>query len=222
MSALLSVIQNNLEDFYEVSVAQNVLDYVITDKNFAEIISNSKIDNTTLEQLLVATNDDYVDVSLYLDDDLVNRLGNNYPSPHTDKKELHDFWIALEGVSHFLYLAWNAHHDRSVSQLELELQAEVDKFVSVTSALNLEKDIKNTKEIWTLLFSEPKFKKDLELENLLRYQKANAYASEYCRNLIEMQKTPANSMQKELRRFYRLSQRDKISRIDDFGLFKNP
>ena len=222
MSALLIAIQNHLEDFYEVSVSQNVLDYVITDKGFAEIVSNSKIDNDTLEQLLVATNDEYVDVSLYLDNNLVNRLGSNYPSPHTDKNDLHDFWIALEGVSHFLYLAWNAHHDRSVSQLELELQAEIDKFVSVTSAINLEKDIKNTKEIWTLLFSEPKFKKDLSLEKLLRYQKANAYASEYCRNLIEMQKSPTKSMQKELRRFYRLSQHDKISRINEFGLFKNP
>ena len=222
MSSLLTAIQDHLEDFYEVSVAQNVLDYVITDKGFAEIVSNCKIDNDTLEQLLVATNDEYVDVSLYLDDNLVNRLGNDYPSLYTDKNDLHDFWIALEGVSHFLYLAWNAHHDRSVSQLELELQAEVDKFVSAISALNLEKDIKNTKEIWTLLFSKPKYKKNLELENLLRYQKANAYASEYCRNLIEMQKSPTKSMQKELRRFYRLSQRDKISRINEFGLFKSP
>lgn len=222
MSSLLTTIQNHLEDLYEVSVSQNVLDYVITDKDFAEIVSNNKIGKDTLEQLLIATNDEYVDVSLYLDDNLVNRLGKDYPSPHTDKNDLHDFWIALEGVSHFLYLAWNAHHDRAVSQLELELQAEVDKFVSVTSALHLENDIKNTKEIWTLLFSEPKYKDNLELENLLRYQKANAYASEYCRNLIEMQKSPTKSMQKELRRFYRLSQRDKISRINEFGLSKSP
>ncbi len=38
-------------------------------------------------------------------------------------------WTALEGVSHFVYLAWNAGHDKPVSLLELEMQAEVDKYV---------------------------------------------------------------------------------------------
>ena len=41
-----------------------------------------------------------------------------------------DYWTALEGVSHFLYLAWNAGHDKPVSLLELEMQAEVDKYVA--------------------------------------------------------------------------------------------
>ena len=39
------------------------------------------------------------------------------------------FCLALEGVSHFLYLIWNASFDRSVTLLEMELQAEIDKFV---------------------------------------------------------------------------------------------
>ena len=41
-----------------------------------------------------------------------------------------DYWTALEGVSHFLYLAWNAGHDKPVSLLELEMQAEIDKYVA--------------------------------------------------------------------------------------------
>jgi hypothetical protein len=40
-----------------------------------------------------------------------------------------DAWCAaVEGVSHFTLLAWRAERERTVSQLELELQADVDKF----------------------------------------------------------------------------------------------
>ena len=222
MSTLLSVIQNNLEEIYELSVPQKVLDFVITDRNFAELLLNKPIESNALEQLLVASSGNHLDISLYLDDELVSRLGNDYPSRHTDKTDLHDFWIALEGVSHFLYLVWNASYDRPVSQLELELQAEVDKFVSATTAMVSKRDGASMQEIWSLLFSEPKFKNNIEQENLLRYQKANAYASQYCQNLIGMKNATAKSLQNELRRFYRSSQQEKISRIDNFGFSNSP
>lgn len=217
MPSLLSNMQNNLEEIYEVSVPQDIIDFVITDKRFAELISNNPVDKDSQEQLLIATDDDCLDISLYLDNDLVNRLGNLYPSQHSDKQDLHDFWIALEGVSHFLYLTWNAGYDRPVSQLELELQAEVDKFVSVTTAISSNNDVATLQTIWSMLFASPTFKSNLEQENLLRYQKANAYASQYCQNLMAMQNKSSGSVQNELRRFYRLNQRDKISRIENFS-----
>ena len=39
---------------------------------------------------------------------------------------LENFWIAAEGVSHFIFLVWRAQLGRPVTHLELELQAEVD------------------------------------------------------------------------------------------------
>ncbi len=215
MSTLLTDIQARLQEIYEVTVSENVLDYVITDRKFAEIISDKKIEKNVREQLLIATNDEYLDVSLYLDDNLVKRLGNQYPTPHTNKKLLHDFWVALEGVSHFLYVAWNASHDRPVSQLELELQAEVDKFVSALITLKNKQDIPSMNEIWDLLFSDPQYESSLEDQSLQRYQKANAYASQYCLNLMEVYQSNSASISNELRRFYRLSQNQKISYINN-------
>lgn len=215
MENLLSTIQQNLESIYEISVPQNIHDFLITDKRLAEILINKSIEEDSLEQLLVSTCDDCLDISLYLDCDLVKRIGNSYPSHHSDKNDLHDFWVALEGVSHFLYLVWNATYDRPVSRLELELQAEVDKFVSTTAVIGLEKDTAFMQEIWSLLFSQPKFKEKLEKDNLQRYQKANAYASQYCLNLMGMKNQTTKSLHNELRRFYRLNQHAKISRIDD-------
>ncbi len=217
MSNLLSSIQKNLESIYEISVPQNVDDFLITDKQMANLLLNSSIDEDVLEQLLVSPQDNCLDISLYLDLDLIKRLGEDYPSPNTSKKDLHDFWVALEGVSHFLYLVWNANYDRPVSQLELELQAEVDKFVSTTAVIGLEKDNASMQEVWSLLFSQPKYKKNLARDHLTRYQKANAYASLYCQNLMAMQHKTTRCLHNELRRFYRLNQRAKISRIDDLN-----
>lgn len=222
MANLLSTIQKNLETIYEISVSQNIHDFLITDKKLAEILANKFIEEDSLEQLLVSTRDDCLDISLYLDHDLVNRLGNAYPSQNTDITDLHDFWVALEGVSHFLYLVWNATYDRPVSQLELELQAEVDKFVSATAVIGLEKDNAFMHEIWSLLFCQPQFNDKLEKDNLLRYQKANAYASQYCLNLMEMQKQTTKCLHNELRRFYRLNQHAKISRIDNLNNSSSP
>ena len=217
MSKLLTSIQKNLESIYEISVPQSVDDFVITDKHIAALLANQTIDEGALEQLFISTQDDFLDISLYLDNDLISRLGEKYPSKTSNKNELHDFWIALEGVSHFLYLVWNASHDRPVSQLELELQAEVDKFVSATTAIGLERDNASMREIWSLLFSTPKFNENLEKDHLLRYQKANAYASQYCLNLMDMQHKTTKCLHNELRRFYRLNQRAKLSRIDDLN-----
>ena len=217
MSLLLSTIQKNLETIYEVSVPQNIHDFLITDKKLAEILTNESIDDESLEQLLVSSDNEYLDVSLYLDNDLIKRLGNNYPTHETDKSKLHDFWVALEGVSHFLYLVWNANYDRPVSQLELEIQAEVDKFVSATAVIGLEQDNGFMHEIWTLLFSQPEYKQQIEKAELLRYQKANAYASQYCLNLMAMQNQTSKSLHSELRRFYRMKQQAKISRIGDLN-----
>ena len=55
-------------------------------------------------------------------------LERHDPATRLDETNFADFCLAVEGVSHFIYVALRAADDRGVSQLELELQAEVDKF----------------------------------------------------------------------------------------------
>ena len=69
-------------------------------------------------------------LSLYLDPALLARLARADPLERLHAGNVADCCTALEGVSHFLYLAWNAGHDKPVSLLELEMQAEVDKYVA--------------------------------------------------------------------------------------------
>ena len=86
--------------------------------------------SSTDEQLLVAEGDAELSLGLFLAPEVLERLDAANPLEQLDGANLADYWTALEGVSHFVYLAWNAGHDRPVSLHELELQAEVDKYAA--------------------------------------------------------------------------------------------
>ena len=66
---------------------------------------------------------------------LLERLDRHDPSDGLDAGNLADCWTALEGISHFLCVAHNAGHDRPVSRLALEMQAEIDKYVACFALL---------------------------------------------------------------------------------------
>jgi len=127
---VLHSIQRRLERIYEVEVPHNVDDFLVTDADLVARIEEGTDSRTIDEKLLVVQEDDRLDVALYLDRHLVHRLSDDDPNARLHEGNLVDFLTALEGVSHFLYLTWNAAHQRSISLLELEMQAEVDKYVS--------------------------------------------------------------------------------------------
>ena len=68
-------------------------------------------------------------MALYIDAAVLERLERRDPFAALTHENLADYLTAAEGVSHFVYVAWNAGHDKPVTLLELELQAEVDKYV---------------------------------------------------------------------------------------------
>ena len=71
-------------------------------------------DSDTDEQVLVLDEGEAASVGLFLDPQLLERLSRANPLEALHAGNLADYWTALEGVSHFLYLAWNAGHDRGV------------------------------------------------------------------------------------------------------------
>ena len=79
-------------------------------------------------------------MSLFLDRALLERLSNANPMRDLNSGNLADYWTALEGVSHFQYLAWNAALDRGVAIHELEMQAEVDKYATTLFLLGEQRD----------------------------------------------------------------------------------
>ena len=156
-------------------------------------------------------------MSLYLDPELLERLDRADPMERLHDGNVADYWTALEGVSHFLYLAWNAGHDKPVSLLELEMQAEVDKYVGSYWLLRRQFPDRFPAELLRLLFERTRIDSRLAAGREDLYREASRYAQKFCRRLEQSLRDARGRSQvevlAELRRFYRLTNARKLAHI---------
>ena len=151
-----------------------------------------------------------------LHDQVISNLHKHNPFLGLNEKNIYAFCIMVEEVSHFLYTVWKTRHSIQMTELELELQAEVDKFVICTLYCSNHEARINNLSLKELLFETFSLEKDLPLESKNRYSTASKLALHYCHFLEKhfIKKVHLSQMMKEIRRFYRLSQTDKISHIN--------
>ena len=119
----------------------------------------------------------------------------------------------VEGVSHFVYLTHRAVQPRPVSHLELELQAEVDKFATVLLRLWREGRREASAELRRRLFDAVLFRGSLSDAERDCYVRANRLARLYCR-FLEARYVLRNQIDgflADLRRMYRLGAGEKLS-----------
>lgn len=117
---------------------------------------------------------------------------------------LSDVWLQVaEGVSHFIYLAERARIDLPVTQLELELQAEVDKFV-----LSLELSREPPARLHERMFDSPRFLDEENTEAGERYRLAHQLAARFVSRVIVA--NDRERARERLRSFYRAGQTEKI------------
>jgi hypothetical protein len=215
---LLTQLQDLISGIYDVSIAHDVYDFLVTDRGHLPAAARS---GQADEELIIAQpqgSGDEVGMSLYLDPALLERLRLADPMVRLHDGNVADYWTALEGVSHFLYLAWNAGHDRPVSLLELEMQAEVDKYVASYWLMREQLPGRFPAELLRLLFERTRIDSRLAhgRENL--YREASRYAEKFCRRLEHsLRGARGGSRGKvlaELRRFYRLTNARKLAHIE--------
>jgi hypothetical protein len=217
---LLHELQNLLGEIYGIDVPGNIYDFLVTDLAFAKHLMGNDSNHDPEEQLLVVQSDECIDIALYLDEAILERLITSDPCAQLHQNNLGDFWTVIEGISHFNYLAWNASFDKAVTLMELELQAEVDKYVSTRMLLQDQPGGELGGWIMTQLFEKTSFSEHLSAEQLERYRSASAFASRYCYSLENRftRDRVDNEMMTELRAFYRLPQPDKVSHIQSAQL----
>jgi len=211
----IAKLQRCLEQLYDVSVSHDVEDFLIHDADLTRQLENNPAGRQIPEKLLVHESEEGLDIALFLEKALVDRLRQDDPVEQLHAGNLPDFLAALEGVSHFLYLVWSATHGRRVSILELELQAEIDKYIlaAMLLARNAGGTVPAGLHHW--LFDETRLDPCLDDDARRRYRDANMFARQYCAWLQRrfMTRRGETGMVSELRRFYRLGQHEKISRI---------
>ena len=220
---LLSQLQSLIGGIYDVSIAHDVYDFLVTDRGRLPAAARG---GTAEEELIVAQpaeGGDEVALSLYLDPALLRRLTREDPLVRLHAGNVADWWTALEGVSHFLYLAWNAGHDKPVSLLELEMQAEVDKYVASYWLLRRQFPGHIPVELRRLLFARTRVDPRVEDGRAHIYREASRYAERFCSRLEQgLARSPGegsgdSAVLAELRRFYRLTHARKRALIDGIG-----
>lgn len=212
---ILRRIQDLIGGIYDVPIAHDVYDFLVTER---AQLPQHVLESRTDEQLIIVEDRDVVGVSLYLDPALLERLRCSDPLERLDESNVADYWTALEGVSHFVYFAWNAGHDKPVSILELEMQAEIDKYVASFALLRRQSPERFPAELLTLLFERTRIDPHLAHGREHMYRAASRYAEKFCRRLQRgLRDSPVElgrEVLAELRRFYRLSDGRKMAHIE--------
>jgi hypothetical protein len=213
----LNELQRALERTYDVNAPHRVEDFLLQDARvMAQLTGTPQGPDAPPERLLVAQGEDTLDVSLFLDPEVLARVRSDSPARSLHHGNLQDFLFVLEGVSHFLFLAWSAHHDRETSLFELELQAEVDKFVTTASLLRRQLGRVATGAVRRALFRGMHLRAGLDAAERRRYREANRLADRYAGRLAPHFDGPdwQQGLARELRRFYRLPRHDKVRHIE--------
>jgi hypothetical protein len=212
----LAALQGALAEIYDLPVTHDVAEYLLTDR--ARLASYST--RATDEQLIVAEDGDTVSMALYIDAAVLERLEHRDPFAALTHENLADYLTAAEGVSHFVYVAWNAGHDKPVTLLELELQAELDKYVLGAWLLRAQCG-RFPRELHRVLFDRTRVDPAAAAGRAGLYRTASAYAARFCRlvasRLERRRRGPVRELLTELRRFYRLGNARKIAHIERFA-----
>lgn len=210
---MLDQLQQRLTEIYRVDPGHDIRDFLITDRAVADSLGRGALLANTDESVLLCEDEDGIALSVYLDSEMLDRLDSANPMARLQTEQLDDLCKVVEGISHFNYIVWCAGRDRAVTLLELEMQAEVDKFVSTLSLLLEQGDRHLSSRLHGWLFDSIRFRDELDAEQRARYVAASDYASRFCHRLRARLLDGDRGVLSELRHFYRLSQPDKISHI---------
>lgn len=211
---ILGRMQALLARLYDAPVEHDVEDFLLSDRARVAQLSGEDTMNSTDEQVFVVEDDSGVQVGLFVAPEVLERLERSDPLSRLDDANLPDYCTALEGVSHFHYLIWSAARGRNVSLLELELQADVDKYASALTLLTRQRNGAFPASLHQRLFHRVRYLPDLNAESRRRYEEANRHAARFCRSLEERflrrRSQRPEAFLSELRRFFRCGHQEKL------------
>lgn len=176
--------------------------------------------NGPTETLLLREVPDALELGVYLDPRVVARIEARGGLAGFAEQPLEEFWTVLEGVSHFVCLGWHAGNERAISPLDLEIQAEIDKFVSAWE-LGRQSGLGDLAEpLYRQLFEAWHPAANLDEAVAERYRQASELAARYCGYLRQRFAENPLELRAELREFFRLPPKRRRERIRSLTAFR--
>lgn len=179
---MIGRVQDHLEAIYGFTCEARAEVFVVDTEAAARLGGTGRAD----EELLVHEAGDALELALYLSPALLDRLKPYEAGPlgYVLDSDLAGYCQLAEGVSHFLYVAHTAAHGRTVSLLELEAQAEVDKFAVCLLHRWGEGVGAWARELLQRLFDRVSYRKQLSAQERWRYEEANRLSRRFCARLM--------------------------------------
>ena len=202
---LLTRLQTTIESIYRIDGSPPVEDFRVDAGQVIELFGAKARPNR--EALLVSQDGEHTDVGLFVDEDIAN-AAHRFLSERENSDDLDSFCAALEGVSHFVYFMYcGLAQSRPVSLLELELQAEVDKYLLLRLFYPHE-------GLFDRLFVGFQLDDGLDGEAAERYRRASAEASRYARWIDQrIERGETVRVIADARALYRKTFADKLEHI---------
>ncbi len=191
---MLKLIQEHLEAIYRIAEAPDIRGFLVSAEDVAQVLGPDR--RRAEEWVLVREDGDDVDIGVYIDRAHLEDLANAETPARALDESFHAFCVATEGVSHFLLLVDRARRSEPVTMLELEAQAEVDKYVSARLHCPT-----RAREWRARLFKSASFAPGLSSEERERYREAGRLAAGFCLTLDEL--PTVDALLAEVRSFWR-------------------
>ena len=211
---ILKKIQDQLEALYRFELEYNVEDFIISDASPQTAVQNKIGNHLGQEALLIKQAPEEMEVGLYIDEKILAHLDRYNPYENLGVHNLNAFCIAVEGVSHFLYLLRSAAKLKPVTQLEMELQAEIDKYL-LAALLFYRQEGAVPEFLFAHLFENFDWEKNLNDNEMARYKEANRFATKFCAHLNRnyIRHAQWQSLLDTARHFYHLNHWSKIRQL---------
>ncbi len=225
---LVENLQTSLQRQYDLAIPYQVQQFVSHDALLArELAATARQDNqdespddaaAIEETVFICQSGDTLEFTVYLDHDVLDIASENTRTDrhgrlHTyEQHTIDSLCTIVEGVSHAVCLLWHAHHDRQLRAVDLELQAEVDKYMLL---MGCNPDDDSRGRLRRQLFDNARFTAPADTALHQRYKVASEGAASYCEWLSQAFPGPADQtgLTQELARFYRLSGAAKFEHI---------
>lgn len=210
---MLPLLQKKLEDLYSVQCPQAVEEFVLEEEWKKEFSKQVPWITHSAEILMVEQKNEELSIGLFLDPQLLE-VSDAWAWETLDAEQIKQLFPLIEGVSHFVYLLWHAQQEKPLTQLELELQGEVDKFILFSEHATPEEQ----RAFLSQLSIKGGWIQNLSALEKERYALATLLSRKYCHAIQQWKAFPeGKDFLEEIREFYRMNQQEKIHHIENFS-----
>ncbi len=216
---LINELQRKIEKTYALDTGiTNIEQYIIGDKGYEKLYAKETIEtvvhSSSGARVLIRDGEHSLKVSIYYPDALIRKLEDNEPRVgiHDDNIDLCASFV--EELDHFLFIARNYKLNRPFSLLELELQANVTKYLVLKYFVALQnKSIKLSNYDKEYIRYHLFYKRKYDIEDSSerkRYEDAGKFGMIYTKHIDLLSQ---EDRLRDLRQFSRMTCPSKIKHI---------